>query len=66
MARSSPCFQANVDEIFVDICRQMLRRDDAMQAVADAEDNEKSGNGLSGYRRRRRTRKKDGQTCIIL
>lgn len=57
---------ANVDEIFIDICRQMLRRDDELQAKADAEDGDMANKGPSGHRRRRRGRKKSDQRCIIL
>ncbi|KAK7398697.1 Ras-related protein rsr1 [Neonectria punicea] len=57
--------RTNVDEVFIDLCRQMLRRDDEHQAQADADDGYKYDNGGSQKRRRRR-RRKDSPRCAIL
>lgn len=56
---------ANVDEVFIDLCRQMLRRDDEFQAIADADDGYKHDTGGS-QKRRRRKKKKDSPRCAIL
>ncbi|KAH7176451.1 ras family-domain-containing protein [Dactylonectria macrodidyma] len=56
---------ANVDEVFIDLCRQMLRRDDDHQAQADADDGYKYDMGGS-HKRRRRRRRKDSPRCAIL
>ncbi|KAK7415013.1 Ras-related protein rsr1 [Neonectria magnoliae] len=57
--------RTNVDEVFIDLCRQMLRRDDEHQAQTDADDGYKYDNGGSQKRRRRR-RRKDSPRCAIL
>src|SRR5690348_17086966 len=49
---------ANVDEVFIDLCRQMLRRDDTYDAHEGDDYHSKHDHGRSGHPRRRR-RKKD-------
>ncbi|KAI5464224.1 ras family-domain-containing protein [Mariannaea sp. PMI_226] len=58
--------RTNVDEVFVDLCRQMLRRDDDVQATADNDDNYKYDANGNSQKRRRRRRRKDGPRCLIL
>jgi hypothetical protein len=56
----------NVDEVFVDLCRQMLRRDDVYDRSADHDDyyaKQEDGH-TSGKKRRRRRR--DHHRCVIL
>ncbi|KAH7158003.1 ras family-domain-containing protein [Dactylonectria estremocensis] len=57
--------RTNVDEVFIDLCRQMLRRDDDQQAQAEADDGYKYDMGGS-HKRRRRKRRKDSPRCAIL
>ncbi|KAH6888157.1 ras family-domain-containing protein [Thelonectria olida] len=57
--------RTNVDEVFVDLCRQMLRRDDELQALADDGDGYKHDMNGS-HKRRRRRRRKDSPRCIVL
>lgn len=65
LARADPeNFLANVDEVFIDICRQMLRADDAMEAADDMDDNRYRSDDRN--RRRRRRRRKDHPHCVIL
>jgi len=59
---------ANVDEVFVDLCRQMLRRDDAAETLAGEED-KFDPYSISYYKNRRK--RKDGKEhnrarCVIL
>lgn len=57
--------RTNVDEVFIDLCRQMLRRDDELQAMDENDDGYKYDmNG--GHKRRRRRRRKDSPRCAIL
>lgn len=57
--------RTNVDEVFVDLCRQMLRRDDLDQPNSvDGDDNLPSSS--SSNRRSRRRRKDGSHKCIIL
>ncbi|CAM1502178.1 Fc.00g041620.m01.CDS01 [Cosmosporella sp. VM-42] len=58
--------RTNVDEVFIDLCRQMLRRDDEVQAQLDAEDSYKYDLGGSHKKRRRKRRKGDSPRCAIL
>ncbi|KAH7019892.1 ras family-domain-containing protein [Ilyonectria destructans] len=57
--------RTNVDEVFIDLCRQMLRRDDEQQAQGDGDDGYKYDMGGSQKKRRRR-RRKDSPRCAIL
>lgn len=58
---------ANVDEVFIDICRQMLRADDAMEAMDEGDDGSRYRPDDSRRKRRRRKRKdKDHPRCVIL
>lgn len=57
---------ANVDEVFIDICRQMLRADDAMDAMNELDDNGRYRSEERGGRRRKRRRNKDHPRCVLL
>ncbi|KAM5346948.1 hypothetical protein ACJ41O_009953 [Fusarium nematophilum] len=70
---SAPYYEAsartrtNVDEVFIDLCRQMLRKEDEQNASMDADDGyNKYDNGRSSHRRHRRRRRKDSPRCAIL
>ncbi|KAL2109508.1 hypothetical protein VUR80DRAFT_2350 [Thermomyces stellatus] len=54
----------NVNEVFIDLCRQMLRRDDLSDDMY-GDDNDKFDVHKIGRRRRRR-RKEGGTRCVIL
>jgi Ras-related protein Rap-1B len=58
--------RANVDEVFVDLCRQIIRKDMHMTQIRDQELASPSGAGPGrhGGRRRRRIRNRD--KCVIL
>ncbi|EFW98633.1 Ras small monomeric GTPase [Grosmannia clavigera kw1407] len=56
--------RTNVDEVFIDLCRQMLRKDDISPAQAYEDDYKYEGNASSERKRRRRRR--DGHRCTIL
>lgn len=58
---------ANVDEVFVDLSRQMLRKQDEHIHYGDGDDGSKY-NLKDGQRRRRRLRLRDGShvKCVIL
>lgn len=59
---------ANVDEVFIDLCRQMLRREDEL-GIGDENDdfNKYDSLGTSNKRRRRRRlRNGSGPRCTIL
>ncbi len=56
------CSLANVDEAFIDLCRQMLRRDDSQEDVRD-EPYPQRADDLEAKRRRRKRRK---EKCVIL
>ncbi|KAI8957547.1 ras-domain-containing protein [Daldinia sp. FL1419] len=62
--------RTNVDEVFIDLCRQMLRKYDAAEPVED-QDDKFDPYSISYYKRRRR--RKDGERgsshrprCVIL
>lgn len=57
--------RTNVDEVFTDICRQMLMADDAMEAL-DEETYETRYKYDDRSRRRRRRKRKDHPKCVIL
>ncbi|KAK0656458.1 ras family-domain-containing protein [Cercophora newfieldiana] len=56
--------RTNVDEVFVDLCRQMLRRDDAPDNSQDLYYDK--GEDPSSSRRRRKRKHKHGPRCTIL
>jgi Ras-related protein Rap-1B len=58
--------RANVDEVFVDLCRQIIRKDMHLTQMRDQELAGRGGGGPSrhGGRRRRRLRNRD--KCVIL
>jgi Ras-related protein Rap-1B len=54
--------EANVDEVFVDLCRQIIRKDNSnQQAGVEIEDDGRKDKMLKGKKRRR-----DPSRCIIL
>ncbi|KAM0240110.1 hypothetical protein ACHAP5_008085 [Fusarium lateritium] len=57
---------ANVDEVFIDLCRQMLRKEDEQNANDGPNDDYKYDHGRSSHKRQRRRRKKDSPRCAIL
>lgn len=59
---------ANVDEVFIDLSRQMLRKDDDYLATGDGDDGFKYDSGKGGQKRRHRLRfRENGQPrCVIL
>lgn len=61
-------FTANVDEVFVDLCRQMLRREDELNGTDDNDEFSKydSLGASKGRRRRRRLRNGSNPRCTIL
>ncbi|GKT62390.1 ras family protein [Colletotrichum tofieldiae] len=64
--------RTNVDAVFIDICRQLLMKDEKFQSQAAAhEDDEheyEKNPGLMGFakRKNRRRRRPDGHRCVIL
>ncbi|GJC82845.1 ras-related protein RSR1 [Colletotrichum liriopes] len=64
--------RTNVDAVFIDICRQLLMKDEKFQSQAAAhEDDEheyEKNPGLMGFAKRktRRRRRPDGHRCVIL
>ncbi|KAM5374009.1 hypothetical protein ACJA88_008171 [Fusarium oxysporum] len=58
--------RTNVDEVFIDLCRQMLRKEDEQHANDGPNDDYKYDHGRSSHRRQRRRRKKDSPRCVIL
>ncbi|CAK7225235.1 Ras-related protein rsr1 [Sporothrix curviconia] len=55
--------RTNVDEVFIDLCRQMLRREDTDPAF---EDDDRAPAQSSSHRRGRRRRRDNGHRCVIL
>lgn len=59
--------RTNVDEVFIDLCRQMLRKDDEQNASMEADEGYKYDHGRSSHNKRhRRKRRKDSPRCAIL
>ncbi|EXK31227.1 hypothetical protein FOMG_12968 [Fusarium oxysporum f. sp. melonis 26406] len=58
--------RTNVDEVFIDLCRQMLRKEDEQHANDGPNEDYKYDHGRSSHRRQRRRRKKDSPRCVIL
>ncbi|OAQ68633.1 serine/threonine-protein kinase [Pochonia chlamydosporia 170] len=61
--------RTNVDEVFVDLCRQMLRKDDDYLATNETDDSGFKFDAFRGgnkRRRRIRLREKDHPRCTIL
>ncbi|KAH8882728.1 ras small monomeric GTPase [Thozetella sp. PMI_491] len=56
--------RTNVDEVFTDLCRQMLRRDDAVDH--SNEDDYYAKENQSSRRRRGRRRKRGEHRCVVL
>ncbi|KZZ93324.1 krev-1 [Moelleriella libera RCEF 2490] len=65
---SSARTRTNVEEVFVDLCRQMLRKDDEYHAAHEKEDGGFRFEGFRSTRRKRRMRPrdKDRPICQIL
>ncbi|KAI0015210.1 ras family-domain-containing protein [Xylariomycetidae sp. FL0641] len=67
---SSARTRTNVDEVFIDLCRQMLRKDDSTEDHGD--DDKFDPYSISYYKKRRRRRDKekgrdpDRPKCVIL
>ncbi|KAM0355763.1 hypothetical protein ACHAPU_000149 [Fusarium lateritium] len=57
--------RTNVEEVFIDLCRQMLRKEDEQNADGQNDDY-KHDHGRSSHKRQRRRRKKDSPRCAIL
>lgn len=61
--------RTNVDEVFIDLCRQIIRKDmDASRPTREDEDYRGDGEGHEdeSRRRRRRRKRKDRMKCNIL
>ncbi|OTA99132.1 hypothetical protein M426DRAFT_95000 [Hypoxylon sp. CI-4A] len=63
--------KSNVDEVFIDLCRQMLRKDDAGENYLEDQDDKFDPYSISRYKNRRRRRGKDRDSshrpkCVIL
>jgi len=59
--------RTNVDEVFVDLCRQIIRRDMDAPRDDDRGDRGRDSNRRTEHRRRRRRRsRRDGPICTIL
>ncbi|KAK3363584.1 ras family-domain-containing protein [Lasiosphaeria hispida] len=56
----------NVDEVFVDLCRQMLRREDAHEDTRDDIYYQKAEDPSSSKRKRRSKRKDRESRCVII
>ncbi|GJC97217.1 ras family protein [Colletotrichum higginsianum] len=63
--------RTNVDAVFIDICRQLLMKDEKFQSQVAQDDDEheyEKTPGLMGFakRKNRRRRRPDGHRCVIL
>lgn len=61
--------RTNVDEVFIDLCRQMLRRDDAGENYLEEQDDKFDPYSISYYKKRRRRKDRDSShrpKCVIL
>ena len=63
---NSCLLSANVDEVFIDLCRQMLRRYDNQDDLRDDIYYQKAEDVPSSRRRRRRSKKDRHSRCVIL
>ena len=64
---TNPRGAGNVDEVFIDLCRQMLRKDDLSDDMLDDRDYKTDHVSKMGRRSRRRRKKTEGGArCIIL
>ena len=57
---------ANVDEVFVDLCRQIIRKDNEMAAELEEEPEAPRREGGRGMRLLPRRRNGERQRCVIL
>jgi len=62
---SSARTRTNVEECFIDLCRQMLRREDDGGAE-DSPTHKPEHSAYDSHKRRRRRRLRDGQRCVVL
>ncbi|KAL6857918.1 Ras- protein rsr1 [Amphichorda felina] len=58
--------QPNVDEVFIDLCRQMLRKDDDYGYVDDADNYKQDGLGLKTRKSGRPRLRDRKRVCVIL
>lgn len=58
--------RTNVDEVFIDLCRQMLRREDTDPAFEIDDKIQNHHHSSSSNRRVRRRRRETGHRCVIL
>ncbi|KAI4866200.1 ras-domain-containing protein [Hypoxylon rubiginosum] len=62
--------RTNVEEVFIDLCRQMLRKDDAGENYLEDQEDKFDPYSISYYKKRRRRRGKDRdpnhRPCVIL
>jgi Ras-related protein Rap-1B len=59
--------RANVDEVFIDLCRQIIRKDMHMTQMRDQDMTSRGGGGGSGRRSgRRRGKVRTRDKCVIL
>ena len=58
--------RANVDEVFVDLCRQIIRKDMQLTQIRDQELISRGGAGSSRHGGRRRRRQRNRDKCVIL
>ncbi|KAI1402633.1 ras-domain-containing protein [Hypoxylon fuscum] len=63
--------KTNVDEVFIDLCRQMLRKDDAGENYLEEQEDKFDPYSISYYKKRRRRREKERDSshrprCVIL
>ncbi|KAI2637690.1 ras-domain-containing protein [Hypomontagnella submonticulosa] len=60
--------RTNVDEVFIDLCRQMLRKDDAGEHYLEDQDDKFDPYSISYYKKRRRRGKDSSHRprCVIL
>lgn len=57
----------NVNEVFIDLCRQMLRKDDLSDFGNDDLEGKLDPYGWYSWRKKRREkREKEGTRCVIL
>jgi Ras-related protein Rap-1B len=57
---------ANVDEVFIDLCRQMLRRDSSPDDLRDDDYGAKRDEQGQASKRYKRKKRRDGPRCVIL
>ncbi|RDW62114.1 Ras-related protein RSR1 [Coleophoma cylindrospora] len=58
--------RANVDEVFIDLCRQIIRKDNSAPQAFDDEISGVYGQGRKDRRSRQSRRRKKDRSCVIL